>query len=112
MNSERWIQGDKETALLGGSLSPEELDVVMEGPLHFDKLHALFQETLCHDDSPLKQVNSANEVAAPPSLAFLQRTEEWYQRFFYLALHWKFHKPALPEYQAFLTYLRNDNDDK
>jgi hypothetical protein len=99
-NSERWIRGEKETTLLGGKLSPEEIEVIMEGPLHFDKLHSLFQETICHDQSPLKQVQTNHTVEPAPSLSFWQRTEDWYQRFFYLAMHWKFHKPALPEYKA------------
>ena len=31
---------------------------------------------------------------------FLASTEAWYHRFLYLALHWKFHMPALTEHRS------------
>ena len=35
-----------------------------------------------------------------PAAATLASIENWYQRFLFLALHWKFHRPALAEYKS------------
>lgn len=95
-NSDRWIQGTKDSNHDEG-MTPEMIETLLEAPRYFDKLSDLFQETICHPNSPLKQVVA--EQQSPP-VPLEQRAEEWYHRFFYLALHWKFHQPAIPEYQA------------
>jgi hypothetical protein len=104
-NSDRWIQGTKDSNYDQG-LTPELIETLLEGPRQFQKLSTLFQQTICHPNSPLKnlqqqqqqQPDSIHTTSSPFDLE--QRSEEWYQRFFYLALHWKFHQPAIKEYQA------------
>ncbi|KAG7363128.1 hypothetical protein IV203_026488 [Nitzschia inconspicua] len=93
-NSDRWIRETKDSNNDAG-MTADLIDTLLEGPKYFKKLSAVFQETICHDQSPLKQIAQQS-----PSVPLEQRVEEWYQRFFYLALHWKFHQPAQNEYQT------------
>lgn len=102
-NSNRWIQGNKDSNHDAG-MSPELIDTLLEGPRQFVKLPDLFQQTICHEKSPFKAV-----AEQTPPVPLEQRAEEWYQRFFYLALHWGFHRPALPEYQARKECQDDDN---
>jgi hypothetical protein len=102
-NSNRWIQGRKDSNN-DQSLTPELIETLLEAPRHFQKLSALFRQTICHDHSPLKNLQQQQQQqqqasSYTTSLYMQQGAEEWYQRFFYLAMHWKFHQPALSEYQ-------------
>lgn len=102
-SSNRWIQGIKDSNHDEG-MTLDSIETLLEAPRHFQKLSALFQETICHDNSPLKQV-----LEQSPPVPLEQRAEEWYQRFFYLAMHWKFHQPAVSEFQARKECWNDDN---
>ena len=97
-------------------ITPELLETLIEGPGHFQKLPSLFDRSNIpprRQDSPFRRfpsshhqtIQAANDereekLKEPDgiysrSIDFLSSVEDWYQRFLYLALHWKFHPPAL-----------------
>jgi len=84
LNSNDWIENDVYSNNDAG-ITRKYLETLMEGPKNFLSLQDLFDQTICHRDSPLRN------FAAPG---------DWYQRFLYLALHWRFHQPALEEYRS------------
>jgi len=98
-NSDKWIFGNISSNNHDG-ITPELLDTLMEGPAHVQKLPSLFDQTICHQDSPLRNFSARTTSDDRGSIDYLASVEDWYQRFLYLALHWKFHRPALNEYRS------------
>ena len=101
-NSDQWINGSIFSNNDDG-ITPGLLDTLIEGPKNLRKLPSLFDQTICHKDSPLRNfspqttTNPQNDGGGMDRLASV---EDWYQRFLYLALHWKFHRPALDEHRS------------
>jgi hypothetical protein len=95
-NSDQWIRGNIFSNNDNG-VTPGLLDDLLEGPENFRKLPNLFDQTICHRDSPLRDFSPKTLRGDTDRLA---STEDWYHRFLYLALHWKFHRPALNEYRT------------
>jgi hypothetical protein len=121
-NSNKWLNGKIESNNDDG-FTPELLETLVLGPSHFQKLPSLFDQTICHEDSPLRnfpqtkeqrqqqQQNQQGRGILNEDGIDLASVEDWYQRFLYLALHWKFHRHALPEYQARKTCEETDDKD-
>ena len=100
----------------------------MEGPGKFQKLPSVFDQTICHENSPLRSfpqqqttANNANTndnnqngygIFKNKDGVDLASVDDWYNRFLYLALHWKFHRPALDEYRARKTCAETDAKDR
>jgi hypothetical protein len=95
-NSDKWINGSISSNNDNG-ITPGLLDTLLEGPRHFRKLPSLFDQTICHEDSPLRNFSPQKYHRGMDRRA---SAEDWYQRFLYLALHWKFHRPALNEHRS------------
>jgi hypothetical protein len=121
-NSDKWLNRKIESNNDDG-FTPELVETLLEGPSHFQKLPSLFDQTICHEDSPLRsfpqtkeqrqqqQQNQQGRGIINEDGIDLASVEDWYQRFLYLALHWKFHRHALPEYQARKTCEEKDAKD-
>jgi hypothetical protein len=101
------------------SFTPELVDILLEGPIQLDKLSKLFEQTLCHPDSVLRNASPHEQDAAATTTTMtmddqnhtdLGTIEGWYHRFFYLALHWRFHQPAMKEYQRRKRCLQIDTE--
>eukprot|EP00536_Pseudo-nitzschia_multiseries_P016846 jgi/Psemu1/292734/fgenesh1_pg.1265_\ len=108
-NSDEWVFGNISSNEHDG-ITPALLDTLLEGSKHFRKLPSLFDQTICHDHSPLR--NFIPRITSDlDSANFLASVEDWYQRFFYLALHWRFHRPALEEYRSRKTCAEKDTRD-
>ena len=110
-NSEAWIRGEIFSNNDEG-VTPGLLEALMEAPQNLERLPSVFDQTLCHDDSPLRasfgpddddlpeEEDGGGGEAATGTVESLSATEDWYQRFLYLALHRSFHRPALAEHRA------------
>jgi hypothetical protein len=120
-NSDKWLNTKIESNNDDG-FTPELVEILLDGPSHFQKLPSLFDQTICHEDSPLRsfpqtkeqrqqQQNQQGRGILNEDGIDLASVEDWYQRFLYLALHWKFHRHALPEYQARKTCEEKDAKD-
>ncbi len=107
LNSDKWISGSIHSNN-AANLTPELLDTLIEGPRNFLNLPSLFDQTICNEDSPLR-------TFSPPDLlgSFSQAalTGDWYHRLLYLAMHWKFHKPALEEHKLRKSCAKNDEEN-
>jgi len=122
-NSDEWIYGNIESNNDDG-FTPDLVETLFEAPIHFQKLPSLFNETICHEDSPIRsfpqikeqrqkqqQQNQHARGVINEEGVDVALIEDWYQRFLYLALHWKFHQPALQEYRARKTCAEKDVKD-
>jgi len=124
-NSDDWINGNIESNNDDGFTS-HLVEILLEGPNHFQKLPSLFNETICHEDSPIRSFPQMKEQRRQEQQEKKNQhargivneegidvalIEDWYQRFLYLALHSKFHRPALQEYRARKTCAEKDSKD-
>jgi len=112
-NSDQWIHGDIFSNNANG-ITPKLLDDLLEGPRSFRKLPWIFDQTICHRDSPLRDFSSRHKNSRILRDATGRNTnasgdhrrleaasvEIWYHRFLYLAMHWRFHRPALAEHAS------------
>jgi hypothetical protein len=85
-------------------ISTELVETLMLGPTRFDLIPNLLRESLCHPNSSFcnvvaRQGDDAVGGGGDSSSASTTRMGEWVPRIFFLALHWRFHQPALLEYQ-------------
>jgi hypothetical protein len=104
-NSHRWIQSPKYNNI--DTIPQSDVEVMMEGPFEATKLYSLFNDyTICHKDSPLLSTifssgSSASKTADDNNNNNTNddyAVEDWYFRYFYLAIHHQFHRPAYREY--------------
>eukprot|EP00531_Pseudo-nitzschia_arenysensis_P014992 CAMPEP_0116135838 /NCGR_PEP_ID=MMETSP0329-20121206/11406_1 /TAXON_ID=697910 /ORGANISM="Pseudo-nitzschia arenysensis, Strain B593" /LENGTH=677 /DNA_ID=CAMNT_0003630669 /DNA_START=75 /DNA_END=2108 /DNA_ORIENTATION=+ len=104
LNSDKWLSGTIASNN-ADNLTPELVDTLIEGPMNFLNLPSLFDQTMCHEDSPIRTFSSPDRLGSFSQAAL---TDDWYQRLLYLALHWKFHKPALEEHKLRKTCAKKD----
>ena len=91
-NSDQWISSGNIFSNNANGITPELLNVLLEGPRNFLKLPSVFAQTICHEGSPLRNFSPKNNRLEASA-------EDWYHRFLYLSLHWRFHRPAFEEHQ-------------
>ena len=60
-NSDRWLDGTIASNNDAG-FTPEMLETLLEGPLHLKKLPSIFDQTICHESSPLRSFTHQMKV--------------------------------------------------
>jgi hypothetical protein len=123
-NTDPWLD-DKELRASNNDegFTPELVDTLLEGPTKLGRLPDLLGHTLCHPGGPFRNLvaTTTTTTRGSPSSSRQQEgggegggngndgggvvvdplgsAEDWYHRFFYLTIHWRFHQPALREHR-------------
>lgn len=110
-NTDEWLNDNgNRTSNSDVGFTPELVDTLMVGPTHLEQLSQLLEQTLCHPDGILRNVSPQQQQQQSSSSINIDNNNQrgmtddwtvvgWYQRFLYLAIHWRFHQPALEEYR-------------
>jgi hypothetical protein len=103
INSMTWLEHPRAHVNSEG-ITRELEHLLIVGTTRFDMIPDLLKESLCHGNSTFCNIPS-NEIQ--PSMSSIN---EWVPRLFFLAMHWRFHQPALEEFQRRETCSGNNTD--